>query len=458
MSQQPLKTLPDLDQVDTSNVQGDIYPGFPKRNEDFLFFVIRDQAKFKQALKNPDFKPTTTADVFVLRQEIKDAKSRQAVGLVPMALMNIAFSRNGLNALGIAESLNQTDSDDPFEQGQLDNAERLGDPGQIGPGGFDPHWDQEFKSRIDGVFLVAGESIESVNGKVAKIQAIFGDSIGEVLRFSGAVRSGANKGHEHFGWYIFLDLPGIIICGHDGDPVSTTARPEWAREGSYLAFRKLKQLVPEFHQFLVENPVPEVLDCKHGSELQGARFFGRWPTGTPIQLAPSNDNPEIGKNPLLNNKFDYPGDMGDAGQTACPYSAHIRKTNPRSDLPLFKVARARLVRAGIPYGPELDENEKTKHTTEKDRGLAFVCYQSYLNDGFQFVQRLWANDATFVQGRDVKPGFDPIVGQNLGQPRGTMGTSKGFQAELPQDFVVSRGGEYFFSPSIQALKTRFVDT
>ncbi|CAE6395685.1 unnamed protein product, partial [Rhizoctonia solani] len=353
--------------------------GFPKRNEDFLFFVIRDQAKFKQALKNPDFKPTTTADVLALRRKIKDAKAQQAVGLVPMALMNIAFSRNGLNALGIKESLNQTDPDDPFEQGQLDNAERLGDPGQIGPGGFETHWDQEFKSRIDGVFLVAG----------------------------------------------------VIICGHDGDPVSATARPEWAREGSYLAFRKLKQLVPEFHQFLIDNPVPEV------------------PDRAPVQLTPLYDNPEIGKN----NKFDYPGDTGDAGQSACPYSAHLRKTNSRSDLPLFKVARARLIRAGIPYGPELDETEKTKHTTEKDRGPAFVCYQSYLNNGSQFVQRLWANDATFVQGRDVKPGFDPLIGQNLGQPRGTMGTSKGFQAELPQDFVVSRGGEYFFSPSIQALKT-----
>ncbi|ELU39975.1 hypothetical protein AG1IA_05995 [Rhizoctonia solani AG-1 IA] len=41
MSQAPLTALnPDV--VDLNNVQGDVIPGFPKKKEQFIFFVIRD--------------------------------------------------------------------------------------------------------------------------------------------------------------------------------------------------------------------------------------------------------------------------------------------------------------------------------------------------------------------------------------------------------------------------------
>lgn len=59
-------------------------------------------------------------------------------------------------------------------------------------------------------------------------------------------------------------------------------------------------------------------------------------------------------------------------------------------------------------------------------------------------------------GKNVKPGHDPIIGANAGLPR----TMEGFDVAdtslslpLPADWIVSRGGEYFFSPSISAIKT-----
>ena len=68
---------------------------------------------------------------------------------------------------------------------------------------------------------------------------------------------------------------GIMLLGREGDDVT---RPPWALDGSFLAFRWLFQLVPEFHTFLKRNPIPG-LEPDLGSELLGARFVGRWMSG-----------------------------------------------------------------------------------------------------------------------------------------------------------------------------------
>jgi len=51
-------------------------------------------------------------------------------------------------------------------------------------------------------------------------------------------------------------------------------------DGSFLAFRFLFQLVPEFNKFLKDNAlkVPG-LTPEQGSELLGARLVGRWKSG-----------------------------------------------------------------------------------------------------------------------------------------------------------------------------------
>ncbi|CAE6479622.1 hypothetical protein ACGC1H_002442 [Rhizoctonia solani] len=471
MSQAPLVT-PNPDTVDLNNVQGDIILGFPKKKEEFIFFVIQDAAKFKKALSK--LKVTTTADVIEARKTIQEKKS-QFGGLVPLAFLNIAFSKRGLDALGITEDL----GDEPFAKGQLVDAQDLGDDGVAEADGFHPSWETAFKHRVDGVFVVAGESWASINIKILEVLVAFTSAFRVVYRLKGSVRPGNQKGHEHFGWQDGISNPavkgvgetfpgqrvippGVILCGKTRDPVHN--RPDWALEGSFLAFRQLEQLVPEFDKFLTENPVVlPGLTREQGSELLGARLVGRWKSGAPTQLRPTHDDPELGKDPQRNNDFVYSQDKGDEGQTACPYSAHIRRTNPRNDLdfldadPKFfhSVEALSIIRAGIPYGPEVTLGEKLEQHTEFGRGLAFVSYQSSLAQGFQFIQKRWANTDEFPPNRGVKAGLDPIVGQKNGQSRETLGTSAGFQLTLPRDFVVSRGGEYFFSPSIKALKTKF---
>jgi deferrochelatase/peroxidase EfeB len=66
-----------------------------------------------------------------------------------------------------------------------------------------------------------------------------------------------------------------ILVGQPDD--TSVTRPAWAKDGSFLVFRQLKQLVPEFNKFLTDNPIKEPgLTAQEGSDLLGARMIGRW--------------------------------------------------------------------------------------------------------------------------------------------------------------------------------------
>lgn len=112
--------------------------------------------------------------------------------------------------------------------------------------------------------------------------------------------------------------------------------------------------------------------------------------GAPLDLAPLQDDPALGKDPQRNNNFNYgfPDDVHT--QDRCPFAAHVRKTNPRLDLegltPPISNERRRILRRGIPFGPELDPQEIQQKTTLQGRGLLFRCYQSNIANGFQFIQ------------------------------------------------------------------------
>ncbi|CAE6487703.1 unnamed protein product [Rhizoctonia solani] len=429
----------------------------PRRKKNSSFRDSRSRlvahSKFKKALAN--LKVTTTTDVIEARTTIQQKKSQQPDGLIPLAFLNIAFSKKGLDALAITDNL----GDQPFAQGQLEDAQDLGDDGVTEADGFHPNWETAFKHRVDSVFVVAGESWGSINDKILEVMMAFTSAFRIVYRLKGSVRPGNQKGHEHFGWEDGISNPavegigkpfpgqrvvppGVILCGKANDSVPN--RPEWALEGSFLAFRQLEQLVPEFDKFLVDNPIVlPGLTREQGSELLGARLVGRWKSGAPIELSPTHDDPELAKDPQRNNDFVYPQDKGDEGQIKCPYASHIRKTNPRNDLDFLDknpeklvhaVQASSIIRAGIPYGPEVTLGEKLEHHTEFPRGLAFVSYQSSLSKGFQFIQKRWANAPNFPPNKNIEAGFDPIVGQKNGQTRETLGDLFWIPVDAPQGF------------------------
>ncbi|KAA1123690.1 hypothetical protein PGTUg99_027512 [Puccinia graminis f. sp. tritici] len=177
-----------------------------------------------------------------------------------------------------------------------------------------------------------------------------------------------------------------------------------------MVFRQLQQLVPEFQTFCVET-AEKFEHLNISGEFIGARIIGRWKSGAPLSLAPNEDNPELSGS----QDFDYSDELK---QERCPYAAHIRKTNPRigarpnADHNL--VLRRLMVRSGIPYGPELTEEEKNMKRTEENRGLLFVSYQGEIADGFQHVQKAWCNNPNFPSQpvANVSSGLDLLVGQN----------------------------------------------
>ncbi|KAJ7054385.1 fungal peroxidase [Mycena amicta] len=443
--------------LNLTNIQGDILIGMKKNKELFFFFGITNAAKFKSALKS------------VILPRITSTTQLVDVSKQPQTALNIAFSQTGLNALNITDDLGDT----AFTQGQFANAANLNDPGTA-------NWVPQFAgTSIHGVLLFASDTLAKCESDLTAIQLALAKCacVKELYRLEGAARPGSQQGHEHFG---FLDgisnpavqgfqtplpgqavvPPGEILVGETGDTVTT--RPTWAKDGSFLAFRQLKQLVPEFNKFLTDNPIRTAnLTRQQGSDLLGARMVGRWKSGAPVFLSPTVDNPKLGADPSKNNDFTYaaPGETvaDPTDQTKCPFSAHIRKTRPRADLglPESSSSNHHIVRGGIPYGPEVSASEAKSNKTKTERGLAFVGYQSNILTGFQFLQRFWANNPNFVHGG---VGFDPIIGANKGAPRIVNGldpTNSTRGITIMTDFIVSRGGEYFFSPSISALATKF---
>ncbi|KAJ3916820.1 fungal peroxidase [Lentinula edodes] len=450
--------------LNLTNIQGDILIGMKKNKELFFFFTIVNPTLFRSQLGS-GILPLITPTSQLL-----------AVDTQPTTAVNIAFSQRGLNALGITDDLGDT----AFTNGQIDNvATILGDETS--------NWEPAFAGTgIHGVFLLASDTIDNVNATLSQVQNILNGSITEAYSLQGQARPGDEQGHEHFGFMDGISNPavtgfstplpgqqvldpGLFLLGESGDLVS---RPSWAKDGSFLAFRQLQQRVPEFNAFLVDNALSNPnLTADQNAELLGARMMGRWKSGAPVDLAPTVDDPVLAADPQQNNNFNYthPGFDEATDQTHCPFSAHVRKTNPRSDLNPEDTAN-HIIRAGIPYGPEVTDAENASNVSSTDpsleRGLAFVAYQSDINNGFAFLQQNWANNANT---RNLKltwnfsplfmQGIDPIIGTGgLGQadvPRTPSGLDPSDPTRIitiNQDFVVSRGGEYFFSPSLSAIQ------
>lgn len=90
--------------------------------------------------------------------------------------------------------------------------------------------------------------------------------------------------------------PGVIIVGYAGDPL-LNKRPDWAKGGTFMVYRKWDQDVEGFNKYLSFNGkrwrefIPpgflapgETLTDEQGAELFGARLFGRFKSVRPSLL------------------------------------------------------------------------------------------------------------------------------------------------------------------------------
>ncbi len=212
----------------------------------------------------------------------------------------------------------------------------------------------------------------------------------------------------------------------EGGPNGDAAGPVWAKNGSYLVIRRLRQDVAKFRKFL------------GGSKAQGydAGAIRRMPggpvkSGAPIVRRPAKDDPELGKDDCANNHFEFaaaskaipvgampngmcsdrrdPQSPGDQAGVRCPFASHIRKAYPRDDsgtsspgLNEITTQTHRLLRRGIPF------------TDKRDRGLLFACYQTSIEEQFEFVTRYQINNPEFKNRSEngvLQSGHDLLIGQ-----------------------------------------------
>jgi deferrochelatase/peroxidase EfeB len=92
-----------------------------------------------------------------------------------------------------------------------------------------------------------------------------------------------------------------------------------------------------------------------------------------------------------------------------------------------------------------------------DRGLLFICLNADIKRQFEFLQQTWINDPKFA---GLSYDRDPLVGNNIeaGSPQAEPSTFtipavpvRRVLKQVPK-FVTTRGGGYFFMPSISALR------
>jgi Dyp-type peroxidase family len=489
--------------LDLDDIQGDVLQGLQKNSENFIFFKIQDVQAFKNALKANVIGRITTALVVRQREEINQRRKQQNEPPIDEWLgLNLSFTKEGLTQL---LGTNRPQLDRSFERGAADPAtiSALNDPATS-------TWVKKFQSdRIDGVFFVTGPDKAFVESHSNQLLNVLGNSISVVYSEIGNVRPDAQRGHEHFGFRDGVSQPGIrgltprsnptaepdqglpgqdliwpgqFVFGYSAqdpnDPIKPTPPPTtpapWLNNGAYMVFRRLEQRVPEFSRFVVQQAAALGMD----SELLASRIVGRWRSGAPLELAPLQDDTGLGPDATGNNNFIF---GNDPFQRACPYAAHIRKANPRDDIVVNgKVNKAavqirRIIRAGIPFGPEVGSGETT---TTESRGLMFVCYQTSILNQFEFVQSKWANNPGFVFGKVrpagggggpvttgpsnvAGPGIELIIGQAAGASDRMMDEpvsnypvgDKRSTLEAPHQFVILTAAAYFFVPSITAIRT-----
>jgi Dyp-type peroxidase family len=475
--------------LDLDAIQGDVLLGLQKNAELFLFFAIADAARFKAVARQYIVGQLTSARSVEMRERIVAERRRAGEPARESWLgINLAFTATGLTRLLGAR---RPRFDPAFERG-ADHPQTIAllhdPPPSSWVRGFDP-------CRIDGVFLVTGPNPAFVTFHGETLCRRLDGAIAPVYSEIGTVRPGRWRGREHFGFADGISQPGIrgvtrlsrphtapdqglpgqalvwpgeFVLGYPTQDPTDATKPgpiaplpaPWARDGSYMVFRRLEQRVPEFRDFVAARAARFGISA----ELLAARMVGRWKSGAPLELAPIEDNARFAADPKRNNDFGY---AVDPFQRACPYAAHIRKTNPRDDVPgeSAAVLTHRIIRAGIPFGPEVTPGEaKTMHS----RGLLFVCYQASIGRQFEFLQARWSSNPDFPAGKTrpdsglpVTPGYDPIIGQAPGQgPRAMDEPVPNYPSgnrrsalDMPRQFVIPTAAAYFFVPSIAALRT-----
>ncbi len=549
--------------LDVDEIQGNSLAGFSKDFQTLLFLNIKSVNSAQEWLRQLEPHIATLAEVVQFNRLFKATRKRRGgrEGTVRATFINIGFSFEGLKNL-TSDADQFTDA--AFKAGLPQRSPLLGDPTDPSAEGNPKNWIIGGLDNVpDLILIVASDDQNRLNEEVAWIKSTLNRGLELIFEQSGETLPGDLAGHEHFGFKDGVSQPGVrgrlsetsddfltarqnpndpdqgkpgqdllwtgeFVFGYptqiptpkpeedglntDPGPVAV-AGPEWTKNGSFLVFRRLRQDVKGFREF-VQSAAPALSASNPAfagitPEKFGAKFVGRWASGAPILRATDQDIPAMADDQCADNYFEFedasdplqPGQpdqctdsfpvarsQGDAEGLVCPFAGHIRKAYPRDMKRDFGLNESstqthRLLRRGIPFGqpfgltPDRDQDDydlraffkrlidfiltlfglKSDEPAPDDRGLLFLAYQTSIERQFEFVTGAWVNNPNFP---DPNAGHDPILGQNDEAGANRVRTCV-FQANnsdnnaaisLPVDWVTPTGGGYFFTPSISALK------
>ncbi len=475
----------------------------PQRFRDFL----RDRSGGAAAAAPPGATPDARTLIDVLASpearilpERSGGRTGGRMGDRPQVGITLAFTWTGLAALGIHPVTLET-FPAAFKEGMAARAQLLGDDQESAPGSWDGWLGNRAIHGLVGVLASAPGAAQS-GSDAGGVPRLYRDTVALARRLaqnggaplpelarleeSAGVKvrqievgytplrqvKGESYRVEHFGFrdgisQPFVDLglrppppgggtprrdgtwapvaPGEIFLGPPDEDELCAIQPanrELRAQGTYMVFRKLAQDVVGFQQFF-EQRAREPGEQR----LLAAQAMGRWQDGAPLVRHPLQPKWYGGSERSKINDFRFHSE--DPHGLKCPVASHVRRVNPR-DQQLRDVAkRHRILRQSMPYGGPLVED--WRDWDGEERGLLFICYNARIDAQFEFIQREWINGGEIFG----QAGLDrcPIVGAN----NGTL--TDAFQApgnpaaltHLPR-FVTTRGGDYFFVPSLTALK------
>lgn len=529
-----LPGAPDEPIVDVRDVQGNIVPGFNKPVQCFTAYRFGDIAGTKPWLKAIEPFIATAEEVLAFRRLFRDRRNRHG-GRKPTTLAdtntNVAFSFPALQKLvgNAAEGF----TDVAFREGLQNRSSLLGEPTDPKNEGAPRNWIVGGPDNLADALVITGSDREALLEERTKaiddLAAAHG--LTRIYQETGRLRSDL-PGHEMFGFDDGVSQPaprgrisvspdeyltaryiteaggiegllyampgqdlvwtGEFLFGYPSqgpDPLIPgpvrDGGPAWAKNGSYLAFNRLRQDVRLFWTFM--NEEAKKLAAEQGFEgLQAERLaallVGRWLSGAPVSRTPRADNTNLGGDQYANNHFffgvdthvapliDIPGYKGDHYPNAaadpigltCPLAAHIRKVNTRdvaNDQGGHNATyTARILRRGIPFGTPLSD-PLGKDPDKGNRGLLFVSFQTSLTEQYELLRGVWMGDNRAPR---LPGGDDLIVGMN-GRPgerreRRCVIFGNGAAAAIvttgPEggEWVIPTGGGYFFAPSLSAIR------
>jgi Dyp-type peroxidase family len=483
---------PDTVQVDMplklAEIQGNVAAGFNKDHTSYLFLALPDEeAQTRRWLAELVGQVATAEEVKQFNDLFRAIRRRRGdrEGVVEAAWMNLAFTHEGLGQLGVDGSeLSQFPKE--FREGMRRRKKTIGDVGDNDP----DRWPNDLGRRtIHALMIVAADSPEDLHREVLYfVRHAASHGVSLVFQQDGMTRADA-PGHEHFGFRDGVSQPGIrgltgssypngsdedgphhdVVAGGEfvvgyprersptrdpaDDPLSP--QPGWTENGSYLVFRRLRQDVKGFRDFLDT----EAARQRTTVDLLGAKLVGRYRSGAPLVGAgDAAEDPGTTKSDVLQkDKINAFGYSTDPQGTQVPRAAHIRKTYPRDQQVSDSEPgeRPRILRRGIPFGQSFrhgnppDSPAGADPQFPNDRGLCFVCYQRSIRDQFELIQCTWVNQEAVPEAGD---GVDPIASQASPERKLRVPGAVADPVHLPEQWVTTTGGEYFFSPSISALE------